>query len=59
MQQEASSAQNNDEGYMLDTAEVAVQTETALNTMISVEVKTNLTMLPLSLILPFTLTVTS
>ena len=46
VQQEASSAQNNDEGDMFDTAEVAVQTETALTTMISVEVQTNLTIHP-------------
>ena len=43
VQQEASSARNNDEGNMFDTAEMAVQTETALTTMISVEVQTNLT----------------
>ena len=46
VRQEASSAQNNDEGDMFDTAEVAVQIEIALTTMISVEVQTNLTIHP-------------
>lgn len=46
MQKEASLAFSDDEGNVFDTTKVSVQTETALTTMISVEVQTDLTIHP-------------